>query len=143
MLREKSLRALKVVAVTFEARFLQAIRHLLALDDPQRGIGTRLPAPGQVTNPIADFIEHRPFVESLPGRDQADGGDPILVGLFGRFQHRLRVDKPVLRGTGLVVGRLGAEAAILGAAASLGVHNGAQVNFVAFEMFADAVGPGE
>jgi len=36
---------------------------------------------------------------------------------------------------------LRAEAAILGTRASLGVDDGAEVNFVALEMFADAIGP--
>jgi hypothetical protein len=37
--------------------------------------------------------------------------------------------------------RLRAEAAILRARAGLGVDDGAEMNFVALELFADAVGP--
>ena len=38
---------------------------------------------------------------------------------------------------------LGAEFTIFGAAAGLDVDDGAEVNFVALELGADAVGPGE
>ena len=53
------------------------------------------------------------------------------------------IDEAVAGRAGLVKGGLRAETAILGAAAGLGVDDGAEVNFVPFEMFPDSVGPRE
>jgi hypothetical protein len=67
----------------------------------------------------------------------------MLIGLVCGLLHRLRVHEPVARGAGLVMRGLRAEAAVLRAGAGLGVDDGAEVNLVAFEMLADAVGPGQ
>ena len=62
---------------------------------------------------------------------------------IGGLKDRRGVHQAVARGLGLISGRLGAEAAILGTTTGFYIYNGAKVNFVAFEMFADTVSPGE
>ena len=80
-----------------------------------------------------------------PQRDidlaSAHGCDAVAIGLAGRLSDRFRIHEPVFGRTGLEVGRLRAEAAILRAGPGLGVDDGTKVDFVALEMFADAVGP--
>ncbi len=140
-LRKKAARAFEVVTVTFESGFLQAVRDFLFLDDAERSVGARLAAGLQFADAVADFIEHRAFVQSFPRGDEADGGDGIFIRLVSGFVHRFGFDETVFRRTGLVMRRLRAEAAILGTRAGLGVDDGAEMNLVALELFADAVRP--
>ena len=130
------------MAVTFQARRLQPVGHGLAFDDAQRGVRAGLAALGEFANAVANFVQHRPFLEAAPGGDQAEGVDVVAAGLVGGLLDRLRVHESVSGGIGLVKGGLGAKAAILGAGAGLGVDDGAEMDLVALEMFAQAVGAG-
>ena len=131
------------MAVAFHAGFLQAVGHFLALDDAQRNIGTGLAAGLQFADAVADFIQNGTFVQTFPGGDETDSGYGILVGLIGGFEDGFGVNEAVFRRAGLVMGGLRAEAAILGAGTGLGIDDGAEMNLVALELFANAVGPRE
>ena len=67
---------------------------------------------------------------------------PLLLRFLRGFEHGFGIDETVFGRAGLVKGRLRAKAAILRTRAGLGVDDGAEMNLVALEMFADAVGPG-
>src|SRR5208282_5196223 len=140
---KKPARAFEVVAVTFESGFLQTVGDLLAFDDAERGVRSRLAAGFQFADAVADFVEDRPFVQPFPRSNEADGGDALFVRFIGGFLNRFGVYKAVFGRAGLIMRRLRTEAAILRARAGLGVDDGAEVDFVALEMFADAIGPGK
>ena len=140
-LREEAARAFEVVPVAFEARALEAIRNSLVLDDAERGVGPRLAGGLQLRDALAHFVEHRAFLQTLPRRDQTDGGHAVAVRFLSGRDDRLGVNKAILRRGGLVEGGLRAEAAILRARAGLGVDDGAEMNLVPLELLADAVGP--
>ena len=108
---------------------------------PSETSGPRFAGGLHFTHAGADFIEHRAFVQPFPRGDEADGGDAIFIRLLGGFGHGFGINESVFRRAGLVMRRLRAEAAILRARAGLGVDDGAKMDFVALELFADAVGP--
>jgi hypothetical protein len=140
-LREKAARAFEIVAVTFKPGFLQAVGDFLFLDDAERGVGARFAAGFQFADAVADFIQHRAFVQSFPGGDQTDSSDGIFICFVGSFGDGFGINESVSRRAGLVMRRLRAEAAILGTRAGLGIDDGAKMDFVALEMFSDAVRP--
>src|SRR5207248_7300666 len=109
----------------------------LAFNDSERGIGTGFSARRQLLDPLANFIKHRSFGQTLPSRNQAHGGDGILLRFFSRFEDGIGIDKTVARRSSIVGGGLCAEAAIFRTAASLGVDDGAEMDLVAFESFAN------
>ena len=92
---------------------------------------------------IANLVENRSFFQAAPGGDEPDGSDAVLIGLFRGVHKWGKIDQAVAWRFRLVCGGLGAEFAILGATAGFDVHDGTEMNFVAFEMFADAVSPGK
>ena len=108
---------------------------------PSETSGRVLPPAFHFANPVANFVQHRPLVQAFPRSNQAHGGHAVLVRLIGGFGYGFGIHKTVLGRTGLVKGRLRAETAIFRTGAGLGVDDGAKVNFVPFEFFADAVGP--
>src|ERR1019366_5783735 len=102
-LRKKAARAFEVVAVTFEAGFLQAVRDFLFLDDAERGVGARLAAGFQFADAVADFIEYRAFIQPFPRGDKANGGDRIFIRFFSGFAHRFGFDESIFRRAGLIM----------------------------------------
>ena len=102
VLRKKAARAFEVVAVTFESGFLQAVGDFLFFDDAERGVGARLAAGLQFADAVADFVEHRAFVQTFPRGDEADGGDGVFIRFIGGFVHRFGIDETVFRRAGLI-----------------------------------------
>ena len=143
--REKAAGAFQITAVAFQAGRISSGRRLSGFwcSDAEGGVGSGFAAGFHFANARANFVEHGAFVQTFPGGDEADGGDAVLVRFNGGFGHGFRVDESVFGRAGLVKGGLGAEAAVLGTGAGLGVDDGAEVNLVALERFADAVGPGK
>jgi len=140
-LGKEATRAFQVVAVTFHARLLEPVGHDLALDDAQRNVRPGLAAGFHLPHARADLVQHGTFIQAFPGGHQAHGGDVMAAGLVGRFRNGFGVHETVFGGAGLVEGRLGAEAAVFRTGSGLGVDDGAKMNLVALELFADAVGP--
>ena len=99
------------------------------------GSGEHMRKPGTVGAPTA-----KAFKQSARTA-KADGGDVVQIRLVRRFGHGLGIHETVFRRPGLVMRGLRAEAAILRARAGLGVDDGTEMNLVALELFADAVGP--
>src|SRR5258706_6706847 len=141
MLREKTFRTLEVVAVAFEAGFFQSISHLLLFDYPEGSIGPRLATGRQFFDPLADVVKHWPFVQSLPRGHKTDCRHRIFGRFLRRFENGLRINEPVARGVGVVGGRLRAKAAVIGAPARLRIYNRAEMDLVALEGLANAIGP--
>jgi hypothetical protein len=104
---------------------------------------TRFAAGFQFAHPGANLIEQRTFVEAFPGGDQPDGRHTVSVRFIGGFGNGFRIHEAVFGRAGLVMRRLRAKAAIFRARAGFGVDDGAEVDFVAFEFFAQAVRPRE
>src|SRR6185369_14277850 len=141
-LRKVSSRGFEVMVVALQTRLLEAVGNFLALDNSQRRVRAGLAASGQVLDAIADFVKRRAFGQSFPGGDQSERGDTVGAGFVRGSMDRFGVDEVVAWRIGLVSGRLGAEAAILRTTPGLHVHDGAEMNLIPFEMFADTIGPG-
>src|SRR5258706_2553793 len=103
-LRKKPLRTFEVVIVTLQSGLLEPVGDLLTLDDSQRSVRTRLAALLQFFQPIADFIEHRPFIKPAPGRYQAKGSDPVGLRFVGGPEDWFALYQAVARGIGLIGG---------------------------------------
>ena len=92
---------------------------------------------------IADLVQNRPLFKAAPGGDKPNGGYTVLPGLVGRIHDGGQVVQAEAGRVSLIRGELRAESAVFGAAAGFDVHDGTEVDFVALEMLANAVGPGE
>jgi len=101
--RKKAARTFEIMAVTFEAGFLQTVGHFLFFDDAERGVGARLAAGLQFADAVTDFIEHRAFVQAFPRGDEADGGDGIFIRLIGGFIHGFGFDETIFWRAGLIM----------------------------------------
>jgi len=142
-LREKTARTFEIMTVALNAGLLEPVGHPLTFDDAERDIGPRFAARLQFPHPLADFVQHWPFVQPFPSGDEANGGDAVPVRFVSGFANRFRVNEAIFRRTGLVKRRLRTEAAIFRARPGFGVDDRAKMDFVAFELFADAIGPGQ
>src|SRR5881296_3773927 len=141
MLREKAARALQVVAVTLEPRLFETVGNVLAFDNPERRVCAGFAALCKIANAVAYFLEHRSFLQTLPGGHKSDRCHAIACGFFGGFEHRLCVNKTVARGVSLIGCGLCAKTAVLRACSGLCIHDRAEVDFVALEALANTVCP--
>ena len=141
--REKALRTFEIVVVALEAGGAEALGNFGILDDAEGGVGTGFAAVLEFFEAIADLVENRTFFEAFPGGNEAKGCHPILFCFVGSGQDWRKIDEAVAGRVGLVGSGLSAKFAVLGTAARFDVHDGAKVDFVALEMFTDAIGPGE
>ena len=101
-LREKPARTFEIVAVALDPGFLEPVGDLLAFDDAERDIGTGLAAGLQFADAVANFVEHRPFVQPFPRGDEADGGDAIFIRFLGGFLDGFGIHETVFGRAGLV-----------------------------------------
>src|SRR5689334_20383384 len=141
--REKSLRTLQIVIVTFQSGLFETVGDALIPDDAQGSIGAGFATLLEFRELTAERIQNRAFVQSAPGGNQAESSNPVRLCFFGSGAHRFALNEIIARRFGLIGGRLGAKAAILGATAGLDIDNRAKVDLVSFEMLADPIGPGQ
>jgi hypothetical protein len=140
---EEASGTLQVVPVALDAGFAEPAGDRGLFDDAERDVDPDLSLGLEFADAVADLLEHGSLVEALPGGDEAEGGHLVAAGFGGGLHGGFGIDEPVAGGFRLVEGGLRAELAVLRAAARLGVHDRAEVDLVALEMLADAVGPGE
>ncbi len=95
MFREETSRTLKIVTVTGQSGLLQAVRHFLAVDQPQGSVRTHLAIGCHFPDAVAYLIQNRPLTQALPCRDQAHGRNVIALRLGGSFLHGLGVDEAI------------------------------------------------
>src|SRR5207249_9016795 len=73
MIGEETAGAFQIMPVALQAGFFEAVGDFLAFNDSERGIGTGFSARRQLLDPLANFIKHRSFGQTLPSRNQAHG----------------------------------------------------------------------
>src|SRR5438270_901085 len=128
MLREKAPGAFEIMAIALKARLFEPVGNSLAFDDAERGIRARFATGGQLFDALTDLIQNWSFSESFPRRHESNRCDRIFLSFFSGFEHRRGIDKAVTRSGRRIGGRLRAEAAILRAAAGLGIHDRAKMH---------------
>src|SRR5579884_3267124 len=85
----------------------------------------------QLPNPLQHRLQLSSFSKTPPGGDDPERLGPVAPRLFGRLEHPIRIEQRVGRDSGIMVGRLRAELAILRAVSRLGVDDGAEVDLIA------------
>ena len=133
----KSLGSFQVVVETIHPRFGQPFGFFFC-QDPQGSADLHPDLGLDPAGGLADDIQV-PVAGTAGGRHHAILPGSRVLGLLGPFHQRFDGHQGILGGRCLVLGGLGAKAAILGASARFGVLEHVDSNFIAVEMSADPV----